>query len=465
VATTAAALGVGGNGSRLTPRGYQRDGIAWLHGRGRAMLTDQYGLGKTAQAIWAAVTPAIVFCPGYLMTRWAREIKACKPDARVIVGDAARVVDRQAQLNSGVADFYVCNVELLRHGKSLKRQYLGPHVWFRGLQPLTGKMGEVDGYVRTAIFDESHRLRGHKSAMYAGAEHVCKRVERVYELTATPVYNQPDDLYGQLKLLDPERFTSYYRFLDLYCNVYHTPWGPKVIGMKRDRKLKEVFAEYAMGRTREDVDAQLPEMQETVIEIDGGKEFYDMYRATRRAYRDRYERQLLSQQSVLVALREMTQDVKLKTAVELVVDAGAKNVLIYTYHKSLAYALGKLLKWPVITGDTPAKNREDIARAHDNVVATFPSVAEGVDLSHMQYVIYMEHDWMPGLMGQSLARVQRPTNMHSHTFVYHLIVKKTADAVIHKVFTTRGRPMNEIIEAALAEWEGDDESDAELLQT
>lgn len=434
----------GGSRGR-TPRPYQVDGVNWLRDGGRAVLTDGFGLGKTAQAIWAAEGPTLVSCPGHLIAHWVREIRACLPDARVVAGDAARVSDRMIQLNDADADddadFYVSNIELLR---------TEPHKWF---EPLRGRR------IVTWIIDESHRLRGHTSKQYKAAEHVAALVPRVYELTATPVYNQPDDLYGQLRLLDPTKFTSYYTFMHTYLKVWHTSFGPKVLGLNKNRELKKVFARYALGRTREEVKAQLPVLQETLIEIDAGVDFYKTYRTMKATYRDQYARALMTPGSLLEALRSLTQQAKVQTAVQLVLDSGAKDTLIYTYHKDLARAIGYLLKIPVITGDMPPGKREAVARAHDLIVATFPSVAEGVDLSHIQNVIYVEHDWVPGMMAQSLARVHRPTSPYTHTNVYHVVVKKTADSVIYGAFRGRGKTMQEVIDAALVEWTGGDGED------
>lgn len=443
-------------GSRgRTPRPYQVDGINWLRDGSRAFLTDGFGLGKTAQAIWAAEGPTLVSCPGHLIAHWVREIRACLPHALVVAGDAARVSDRMIRLNGTVdADFYVSNIELLR---------TEPHTWFDALRRQR---------ITTWIIDESHRLRGYTSKQYKAAEHVAYLVKRVYMLTATPVYNQPDDLYGQLRLLDPTQFTSYYAFMQKYLKVWHTSYGPRILGLKNNKELKKVFAQYAMGRTREEVKAQLPVLQETLVEIEAPADFYKTYRNMKKTYRDQYARALMTPGSLLEALRSLTQQAKVQAAVQLVLDSGVKDTLIYTYHKDLAKAIGYLLKIPVITGDMPAGKREAVARSHDLIVATFPSVAEGVDLSHMQNVIYVEHDWVPGMMAQSLARVHRPTSPYTHTNVYHVVVKKTADSVIYGAFTGRGKTMQEVIDAALVEWGGADgegeteehEGQADVLQ-
>lgn len=420
-----------------SPRPYQVEGSGWLLEKGRALLTDGFGLGKTSQAVWAAETPTMIACPRHLIPHWVREIQACRPGAVVRAADAPDLARRKQQLD-GVADFYVFNIELFRTNMD------------KWLEPLRARR------IQTLIVDEAHRLRGRNSAQTRGAQIAANLVARVYLLTATPVYNLPDDLFALLRLLDPNTFTSYYRFCDTYLRVLQTPWGPKILGLKRDKKLKEVFAGYALGRTREEVQAQLPIKQETLVEIEADPDFYALYKKTRRTYKDRYERMLLSQQSVLQALRTLTQQAKLHAVVQLVIDAGVKDVLIYTYHRSLAYAIGDLLKIPVITGDMPATKREAVARAHDMVVATFPSVSEGINLSHMQTVIYCEHDWMPGIMDQSLHRVHRPGSPHTHTNVYHVVVKRTVDAVVYKSYKTRELTMDEIVAASLVPFDDDD---------
>ena len=62
---------------------YQTEGVAFLAGRGRALLADDMGLGKTLQAIAAAywlhrhdgVERVLVVCPASLKLQWAREIQ------------------------------------------------------------------------------------------------------------------------------------------------------------------------------------------------------------------------------------------------------------------------------------------------------------------------------------------------------------------------------------------------------
>lgn len=436
------------------PRPYQHDGIAWLYNGRRKFLTDGFGLGKTCQAIWAAETPALIAVPGHMLNHWRREILACKPGARVIVADKPTTVGRKRQLQ-WTADYYVVPIEILRTEMTT---WFGPlmPVWQIPLVPLAKMLSPVTG-IRTFIVDEAHRLRGRDSQQSRGADEVCQLVPRVYFLTATPVYNVPSDLYATLHMLDPRRFRSYWLFCEEFLSIHQTPWGPKTMGLRRRGRLKQIFKEYAMGRTRAEVRAQLPALQETLVELEPDKAWYKVYEKLKWEYKDLLGKQLTTRQSVLQVLRGYTQQAKLQAVCELIADGCSDNTVVYTYHRDLAEALAHLLKCPAITGDMKPAEREAVARGHDFIVATFPSVAEGLDLSHLANVVFVEHGWEAGMLAQAMNRVHRPGNTHACTNVYHVVVKRTVDAVLYSTVTGRGATMQEIVDSALVPWVDPDE--------
>ena len=100
---------------------HQRAGVAFLATARRALLADEPGLGKTAQAIRALkalqdkgeeVFPALVVCPNTLKKNWEREFKIWWPGVKVqvIKGTAAK---RKKQFEEE-ADVIVINWESLR---------------------------------------------------------------------------------------------------------------------------------------------------------------------------------------------------------------------------------------------------------------------------------------------------------------------------------------------------------------
>ena len=73
---------------------HQKAGVAYLATAKRALLADEPGLGKTAQAIRALkklkdqgedVFPAMIVCPNTLKKNWEREFKKWWPDVSVQV--------------------------------------------------------------------------------------------------------------------------------------------------------------------------------------------------------------------------------------------------------------------------------------------------------------------------------------------------------------------------------------------
>jgi len=100
---------------------HQRAGVQFLSTAKRALLADEPGLGKTAQAIRALkkiqeqgepVFPALIVCPNTLKKNWAREFEKWWPEVttQVVKGSA---VQRKKQFEAQ-ADVYVINWEALR---------------------------------------------------------------------------------------------------------------------------------------------------------------------------------------------------------------------------------------------------------------------------------------------------------------------------------------------------------------
>ncbi len=100
---------------------HQRAGVKFLSTAKRALLADEPGLGKTAQAIRAlkalqdkgeAVFPALIVCPNTLKKNWMREFAKWWPgvNVQVISGTATQ---RRKQFEEQ-ADVYVINWESLR---------------------------------------------------------------------------------------------------------------------------------------------------------------------------------------------------------------------------------------------------------------------------------------------------------------------------------------------------------------
>ena len=206
----------------LALREYQQEGVDFLREKRRALLTDAAGLGKTLQAAEAAERPVLVVAPSYLAIQWEEFLQDQYPNDLVLYAKGTRQ-SRQYTLNLATenqADWLIINIEMLRSYR------MPPNI-------------------KTVIFDEAHRLRNHRAVQSRAASALCKNPDlRVYELTASPIWREPDDLYHLLHLLQPTIFKTHRHFVETYCNVIPDPYaGFKVVSIKkRMRAALRVFS-------------------------------------------------------------------------------------------------------------------------------------------------------------------------------------------------------------------------------
>jgi SNF2 family DNA or RNA helicase len=425
--------------STLTLREYQQTGAAFLRTKRRAMLIDAPGLGKTVQALHAAEPPILVVAPAYLTRQWfeflCEEFDGTPHTVTLATGNPR---NKQAALENPTT-VTVINTEMLRRPPNkvdargrLRATYTLPHA-------------------RTVIFDESHHLRGHTSQQHKGALALALRTERVYLLTATPILKSPDDLFAQLRLIDPDKFPSYWRFVEQYCFTMETNWALKVLGWRRKSDLDGLLAEYALGRTYKDVQLQLPPLIEKVIPIEPSSTFKRQYQETRKNYT--YNgRDLLSLSEMMHTLRKACNTEKMVHLLQTLADNPHGGTAIFCWYQETAEQLAELLMCPIITGAVEPRERALLARTSDFLVVTMAALSEGVDLSHLRNVIFFETDYLPGRMTQALARVQRwrPVGDSSDPItVTYPVLRRTIDEIVYEVARNRGATIQQIMYRAL----------------
>lgn len=396
------------------------------------MIADAPGLGKALQASEAATKPVLVCCPAYLIMQWEKFLISQYPDDFVCAAFGLRK-NRELILQVD-ADWYIVN-----------------HAMLRGYQ-----MPKVN----TVIFDESHHLRGCNAVQSLQALNYSLEVENVFLLTGSPIVREADDLYMQLKMLDPLVFSTRKKFIDMYCNGYYTPWGTRAKGSKFPSLMKQMLSRYVLERTYDDVGMQLPKLTEETITVDMDMTIYDKVKLT---YRDLEDVPLTAAMAMIIELRRLTvSEEKIKALVDTVMDIGSPCI-VFTWFKETAAFLSQRLKESkqlsnylrnvsIITGDIPTETREDLAkRENTTIVATMASMSEGVDLSHFRHVIFFEEDYTPGMIYQCMCRVRRfsTENNYDPVVVYYVHVRDTIDEIIHHCVSERISDIKEIFKMSI----------------
>ena len=68
----------------------------------------------------------------------------------------------------------------------------------------------------------------------------------------------PQDLWTMLYLCDRKRFASYWKYVQMYCNVFDGPFGKVVEGARNIAQLRQVLKEYVYYRTRAEIWPDMP---------------------------------------------------------------------------------------------------------------------------------------------------------------------------------------------------------------
>jgi superfamily II DNA or RNA helicase len=222
--------------ARLYP--YQVDGVAFLAGRGRALLADDMGLGKTLQAIAAAywlhrndnVERVLIVCPASLKFQWAREIERFTGAKAHLVQGSAEARAVQYRKGSG---FYVINYELVLRDLSVINETLAPDL---------------------LILDEAQRIKNWRTRIATAIKRIPSRY--AFVLSGTPLENRLEDLYSLMQVVDPRVLGPLWRYL---VDFHITDERGKVLGYRNLSELRRRLAPVMLRRDRALVRDQLPD--------------------------------------------------------------------------------------------------------------------------------------------------------------------------------------------------------------
>lgn len=229
---------------------HQRAGVKFLATARRALLADEPGLGKTAQAIRALkelqtqgndVFPALIVCPNTLKKNWKREFERWWPgvDVEVIKGSATQ----RRKIFENDADVFVINWESLRTHSRLagygsialaKCKDCGGHdekVSENRCEVHRRELNAID--FKSVVADEIHRSKEPKSKQTRALWAATGNADIRFALTGTPIANNVLDLWSILHWLSPEEWPSKTRWIDRMINTMLNAFGGMmVLGVK-----------------------------------------------------------------------------------------------------------------------------------------------------------------------------------------------------------------------------------------
>ena len=232
--------------------------------RGRGLLSDEVGLGKTIEAglvlkeylVWRMVQRVLILTPPGLVEQWREELAT----------------------KFNIPDFVTSNDEAFRAK--------GPEAWTHFPQVIaslaTARRPEHRAVITSALYDlvivdEAHHLKNRASVSWKLVNELQKRF--ILLLTATPVQNSLNELYNLVTVLKPGQLKSPKEFQRDFV-VRGDPRLPKNRGLLRDL-LSDVMVRHA----RSQIAMQLPPRRAHTIQIDldsAERQLYDAVAALSR---------------------------------------------------------------------------------------------------------------------------------------------------------------------------------------
>jgi SWI/SNF-related matrix-associated actin-dependent regulator of chromatin subfamily A-like protein 1 len=461
------------NGEELYP--YQTDGVETVTRilRGSkdraALLADAPGLGKTPQAVHAALRldarRVLVVCPASLRLNWAREL------ARWSDGRYEPLVLRSGKdaPAAGRADVLVASYPLVVR------------------QPTLGTLLAAEPF-DLLVFDESHALKSPS----AQVSRVClvmlwSHARHRLCLTGTPVPNgRAAEAFTVFSRMAPDLFSPWDNYRDRYCIEAANPNDPRpgAVWYPRSKNLDELGRlareRFMVRRTRSVIADQLPPVVRErfyldVPELHAGEnaelrrdltdpDLVERIVAAVRGGRD--PSAVPSENDPVSTVRRKLGALKVRPAVEYLLDligSGTPRVVVFCHHRDVWAGLSEALRADPavdavfgINGATPAGERQAAVDGFQALkgtdrsaafVASIGAAATGLTLTAADTVVFAEWDWVPSTNQQAEARVARLTQQSTGCRAIYLVVPETLDEAVLGAVQRKQRDIAEVLAA------------------
>ena len=216
---------------------YQITGAQFLAERAHALLADEMGVGKSAQAIRACdlvhARNILIVAPANARINWTREFEKFSPFER----PAQHVTSRDMPLRPGVN---VLSYALLGARDAGK--------WIATM-PFDVVIFDEAHYLKSRSAQCTRRAYGLRCEGVAGSGGIVSRIPRVWLLSGTPAPNHVAELWTHLHALGVYG-AGYYQFVDEFCTGYQSDYGFRITGSRNVDRLRRLLAPFMLRRLK-----------------------------------------------------------------------------------------------------------------------------------------------------------------------------------------------------------------------
>lgn len=436
------------------PYRYQKRGAALLHLRkGRALLADSMGLGKSLMTIMymdrhPEVSPVIIVCPASLKWNWERELmKHAGMPSVVLEGQKPHRMNGLLK----TANIYIINYDILQH-------------WLPTLRKLRPKL---------IVFDEIHYLKNWKAIRTRASIRLVRKIRHVIGISGTPLTNRPSELWTILHIIWPKQYprSSWFEFMKTHCNIRRTRWGLDVRGAKNLPQLHKRLKKLGMiRRKKENVIKDLPDKTRTIIPIELGpkaRREYDQANKNFIAWLVQKKGKGAAMKAMKAEalqrmnyLKRLSAKLKFPLAIQwlkIFFGESDEKIVIGAHHKKAIAALHKHFPQGVIVdGSVKGRKRQAVIDQFQNdpktrlFIGNLQAAGVGINLTAAYDGAFFELPWTPGECLQFEDRLHRIGQKNAVHWRY-LVAKDTLEERLCEMLQEKQK----VVEAVL---DGDETS-------
>jgi len=413
---------------------YQKQTVSFGVSNPYSILGLEMGLGKSVCALSVSEetkSKTLIVCPSYLKLKWKSEIEKFFPGKDITVFNSAKEIYKVWD-----TDYVIISYSLLDKSDCL----------FEWADMVIADEAHYLKEMRTKRTEAFHRL------IYENS------IKRCLLLTGTPIQNRVYEFYSLIAICNynPQmeesaflrNYPTYVDFANRFSflkdfEIFRGGRRVKVQqweGIRNEIELKQwlknIFISFKSDEVLDlppyvDIDVpvcyeDMPELLEDFNKFTGevtGAEVRAKAQAAlmKAPYTIEYTKGLLDQ---------------------------VEQVVVYTDHVASCEMIAEGLGTQGITGQTPMRVREKIAKEFMNgerrvIVATIGSFSTGIDLYRSFNMVISDFCWVPGTMKQALFRIRRIGQKNKCFF--HRIIGTPQDKIIIKKLESKMVVIREII--------------------
>jgi len=443
------------------PYDHQKEGIKFLVCRKGAILADDMGLGKTYQSIVAALEvdakKVLVICPASVKISWQREIESFGQKAMIVSGRKFPHVGR----------FTIINFDILKNFHTIGNQTFdkegNPNPFNRQL---------VNEEYDLVIIDEAHKIKDHKTqrGKICNELALTHGIDRVWELTGTPIANRPMDFFNILKMIKSPLADNWKFFAQRYCDAkrfYKTlknGQSRQIWITNGNSNLDELSIRTKNSLLRR-LKTEVLDMPDKTISTNyhtlskrGEKEYESLWDEYMEKRAEEGKRKISDLSKDIVELGLLRKFIAMETipnTIQLAKDAieqGQKVVIFTTFTDELDEIAENFTNTECVTHNgkmTANAKQKSVDRFQTNnkckvFVGNITSAGVGITLTEGTVVIFNSFSWVPGDNEQAEDRCYR-IGQTNNVSVYYQLFTGTVSLVMWYTLMRKQEVINKII--------------------